>query len=100
MTRRLGARPKRIAFADLGKTLAGEAHYHTDVVLIDLRDPDTSPLDTYVHECIHLEHKDWSEARVLRESRRAVREMTQTEAATLLRYIARRGVVWEGYDEE
>lgn len=87
-------RPRRVVFTDLGPA-AGEAHHEINTVLVDLRDPFSNPIDTYLHECLHLEHPEWSEARVERAARAATRKMAQHDAAALLRLIARRGVVWE-----
>jgi hypothetical protein len=93
-------RPRKVVFTNLGRD-AGEAHIENHTVMVDLRDPFSNPIDTYLHECLHLEHPEWSEARVARTARAATRRLAQHDAAALLRLIARRGVVWEadGMDE-
>lgn len=100
---KLPASPRKVVFTNLGRAfgrnVAGEAHYETGIVMVDLRDPFSNPIDTYLHECLHLEHQDWSESRVERAARTATRRLEQHDAATLLRFIARRGVVWEADDE-
>lgn len=96
---KLPASPRKIAFTNLGRAkgraVVGEAHIENQTVLMDLRDPFSNPIDTYLHECLHLEHPEWSETKVERTARAATRRLDQHDAAALLRLIARRGVVWE-----
>jgi len=69
----------------------GDVHPKFDRIRIDLK-RNTNPIRTYIHEQLHLKHRDWKEWKVLKIERRIWKRLTQEQVRQLgKRLFSRKG---------
>ncbi len=66
----------KLKFGWIDKSTFGRVIFDTEVITINL---DLFIADVFIHERLHLQHQDWSEVRVIRETRKRIDRMTVKE---------------------
>jgi hypothetical protein len=80
-------RTHKLAFRWLDKTTLGQINFESKEISLNLA---LMVASVYIHETIHADHPDWSEARVTRAEEDRMRRMTVKEIHTLARRLLRR----------